>query len=149
MLSGCKSRELCVCRGTSPAERPLWTHSFLRRTVCLAKSRRRIGRVSSLDYQLALGDLCSQSTLHTAMCPDTSGKSLHWVTHSTLVSLCRGLPATQESNEDERPRQYCGWGFIHSCLQNRDCSHRQHMTIFFPFLHKLDILLFCPLQSEV
>jgi len=96
--------------------------------MCQAESCRGTCGVSSL-YQLALRDLCSLSTLHAAVSPDISGKSLRQVTHLTChrtedCQLPKDLMKTKGQDRD------CS--FIHSCSQNRDCSHRQHTTIFFP-----------------
>lgn len=97
------------------AQALLWglcEHSFLHRTMCLAKSCWRICGVSSLNHQLVLGDLFLQFTVHTAMCPDISGRvCTEW--HSTSVSLCRELPVTQQTEEGERPRQL-PWQGVHT-----------------------------------
>lgn len=109
--------------------------------MCLAKSCWRICGVSSLNHQLAL------LAVHSSCChvPRHLWKNLHWVTHSTLVSLCRGLPATQQTDEGERTRQCHGRGFTHRCLQNTHCSHRLHMTKYFShFIIGLILLLFGP-----
>lgn len=67
-------------------------HSFLHRTMCLATSCWRIRGVSSLNHQpslLAVFSSCCNVPRHL-------WKSLHWLTHSASVSLCKGLPATQQ-----------------------------------------------------
>lgn len=132
-----------VC--TSPAEGPLWLHSFLLR---LAKSCQSTCRVSSLCFQLALRDLYSQSTLHTTACPDISKKSTLDDTSTFSVTEQR-IAATRETDEGERPWQCCGWSFIYSCLQNgASVQWRQCLIVFFPFLYRLDILLFSPFNLK-
>lgn len=130
------------------AQALLWglcEHSFLHRTMCLAKSCWRICGVSSLNHQLVLGDLFLQFTIHTAMCPDISGRvCTEW--HIQLQSHCAEnyqLPSKQRKVKGQGSCH--GRGFTHRCLQNTHCSHRLHMTIYFyHFFITLILLLFGP-----
>lgn len=90
----------------------LCEHSFLHRTMCLAKSCCRICGVSNLSHKLVL---CLQFTVHTAMCPDTPGRVC---TEWPIQPWCHCAEDYQLPNKQMKvkgTRQYHGRGFTDVC----------------------------------
>lgn len=113
----------------------LCEHSFLHRTMCLAKSCCRICGVSNLSHKLVL---CLQFTVHTAMCPDTPGRVC---TEWPIQPWCHCAEDYQLPNKQMKVK---GQGsttaggsqmFAEHTLQ----SQAAYDYILFSFLHKLDI----------